>query len=243
MTLLLLLSFFSFSQERVANGNVVAPSSSSNLAIAMMESNVGLCSASFIHPRYLITAAHCTSNADPNQTEVRIRDSGNQFHYASVRRLVTHPLYQLQSTSDSTKIKYDIGIIELENPFSIPVVVNKIANINEFIGQEKDVLIYGFGRNTSGGGSGTLRWGHMTATVQALAQFFGRKGIDMIPATNQALCSGDSGGPVFKVVNSQKFLIGVNSLSNGCRTTTGVNSKAEIVFSHLAWIRQYVPNI
>jgi hypothetical protein len=83
----------------------------------------------------------------------------------------------------------------------------------------------------------------MLATVENVELFYNRNGISMVPEVDQALCGGDSGGPVMKIVSSKRYIIGVNSLSNGCKNASEITSKAEIAYSQLSWIRQYVSGI
>lgn len=65
----------------------------------------------------------------------------------------------------------------------------------------------------------------------------------MEPVSNQVACPGDSGGAVLKGSLSSLSLIGVNSLSNGCKGAFGAYSISEVLPHHRTWIRGYIPGI
>ena len=240
----LLFASVLFASERIENGWTVPASNSVAQSVALLESDRGLCSATFLTQTFLLTAAHCTYRTTAQYMDVLVRDPSGTWHKTKAARLITHPNFQIQNTASGTKVRNDVALIQISAQFPFTIYPIKIGNITEYLQQEKQVYIYGYGRNSSSGtGSGTLRWGKMSAIVEVLELFYDRKGISMVPETNQALCGGDSGGPVMKIINSKRYIIGVNSLSNGCKNSPEVTSKAEIVYSQLPWLRQYVSGI
>jgi secreted trypsin-like serine protease len=241
------LFFFtnSFANERIQNGWQVPAENSLSRSIARFWTGFGNCSATFISKQYLLTAAHCTYRGNSGGAKIYVRDSNGVVYAAPVKRLITHPQFGMQKTpSSGTFVKNDIALIEISGSFPFPITPIVIGNTNEYMQDENQARIYGYGKlNSTGAGVGTLRWGFMTAIVEPVALFYGELGISMTPEVNQALCEGDSGGPVMKFVNSRRYLIGVNSLSNGCKNTSQVTSKAVIATKYLPWIRQYVSGI
>lgn len=233
-----------FASERIENGWTVPANNSISQSIALMESDRGLCTATFLNRNFLLTAAHCTYKTTAQNTDILVRDPNGTWYKTTATQLITHPGFQIQKTANGTMVRNDVALIQISSQFPFPIYPIKIGNITEYIQQEKQVYIYGYGRNSSSGsGTGTLRWGKMRGIVESVELFYDRQGISMVPETNQALCGGDSGGPVMKIINSKRYLIGVNSLSNGCKNAPETTSKAEIAYTQLSWIRKYVSGI
>lgn len=242
----LFLAILSFSQstERIENGISIPASNSLSRTIALLETSQGRCTASFIHRRFLITAAHCTYNASAASTEVLIRDANNTWFAVGVKRLITHPRFQMKKTASGTMVKNDLALVEILSEFPVAINLLPFGNISDLINKEQIVNIYGYGKSSPSSGSGVLKYGKMLATAIPVDLFHGRVGLSMVPTeTDQILCGGDSGGPVIKVVNSRRYLIGINSLSNGCKNAPEPTSKAEILRGQMPWIRKYVPGV
>lgn len=247
MTPLIFLNIFLFlsiPNDKIENGSTIPVENTIHRSIVIFDNGRAECTATFLNRRFLLTAAHCTYRSTANQSRIKVRNTDHVLYSASVKRLLTHPSFQLQkSPTSGTKIKNDIALIELTADLPITIYPIKIANVSEYVQQEGTVSIYGYGRFSSSGGAGTLRWGKMIAIVDQIEAFYNRLGLAMVPETNQALCPGDSGGPVIKISSSRRFIIGVNSLSNGCKNSSATVSMAEIVYPYLPWIRQYVAGI
>lgn len=240
------LSVLGFSQyaERVENGISIPASNSLSRTIALLETGRGRCTASFIHRRFLITAAHCTYKASASNTEVLIRDANNNWYAVGAKRLITHPGFEMKKTASGTMVKNDIALVEILSEFPLTINLLPFGSISDLVDQEQIVNIYGYGKSSPSSGSGVLKYGKMRAMAIPVHLFHGRVGLSMVPTdADQALCGGDSGGPVIKVVSSRRYLIGINSLSNGCKNAPITTSKAEILRDQMPWIRKYVPGI
>lgn len=241
------LFFFinTFANERIQNGWQIPAENSLARSIAQFSTGFGTCTATFISKYFLLTAAHCTYRGNANSARILVRDPNGVVYSAPVKRLITHPQFSMQKTPNSgTYVKNDIALVEISGSFPFSITPITIGNTKEYMDEENQARIYGYGKlNSTGAGVGTLRWGFMTAIVEPIMLFYGETGISMAPEVNQALCEGDSGGPVMKYVNSRRYLIGVNSLSNGCKNASQVTSKAVIASKYLSWIRQYVSGI
>ncbi len=246
------ISFFSFGSfssvvrnyGRVENGTPISAQSNINRSIAYMYSSTGLCTATFLTTRFLLTAAHCTYKNSAAAVEIRVRDEKGTWYAANVARLITHPEFRMEKTSIGTKVFKDVALIELAEVFPFKIYPMRIGNVSEFT-NAKQVSIWGYGKSAEWNNAGTLRRGTMMAKVEAQELFYGRTGLSMVMDKNNALCGGDSGGPVLNAVDGFYYLVGVNSLSNGCTNTNSadVTSKAEIAINHRPWIRSYVTGI
>ncbi len=229
--------------EKVENGSVVSAQSGLSRSVALMKfSNGSTCSASFLTTKMLITAAHCTRGASASSVTMKIRDSKGAWHSMAVSKLISHPQFVQTESAVGTRVKYDIGLIQLKKEFPIAVRPVSIGSVGNMV-TEKDVTVAGYGWNSPQGGSGVLRSGTMKGIVQSHYNFYNREGIYMVPKSNQAVCPGDSGGAVLKGTSSSTVLIGVNSLSSACQGDDSSFSISEIVPDHIGWIKKHVSGI
>lgn len=236
-------SFFIFSQDtnKVENGDTVAASSALQRSVALLRLSSGsLCSASFLTPKVLVTAAHCTYKNTAAQSQVRVRDSNGKWYASPIARFITHPQFSLKKVNSSTFVKNDIALVVINTTFPFPVRPLKIGSTGNMSSIPRSVTVAGYGKYSPAGGSGTLRTGEMTGVVDTLNQFEGRQGILMVPNSDQVVCPGDSGGPVINGSSSSTTIIGVHSLSNGCKNSSSASSLSEIIYNYRAWIQQYL---
>lgn len=239
----LVLTAFGESHERVQNGTVVSAQNNLSRSVALMRfSSGGTCSASFLTTKMLVTAAHCTRGVAASSVTMMVRNSKGAWVSAEVSKLISHPQFTQSNSVVGTRVKYDIGLIQLKNEFSVPVRPLKIGSVGDMV-TEKDVTVVGYGWNGPSTGAGTLRSGVMKGLVQSHYNFYNREGLYMVPKSSQAVCPGDSGGAVLKGTSTSTLLIGVNSLSNACQNGSDTFSISEIVIDHKAWIKKYIPSI
>uniref|UniRef100_A0ABD2XM09 Peptidase S1 domain-containing protein n=2 Tax=Trichogramma kaykai TaxID=54128 RepID=A0ABD2XM09_9HYME len=76
------------------------------------------CGASIINERFVLTAAHCINDVEPESLEVvvgtnQLGDNDNAKVYG-VAKLIGHPQYRKKIGSDSSSMKNDIGLILLK---------------------------------------------------------------------------------------------------------------------------------
>ncbi len=139
------------------------------------------CTATLIHPRYALTAAHCVDSTNYDNVAVRpgmlFRTTG---HISSVDRIHSFAYRRYEYTSSLGRAT-DVALLRLRTP--VPSAVATPATIAaRGPNPDERVTIFGFGctqrEPQSGGGD---------------KQYFE---FDFGDDT-QALCPGDSGGPVF----------------------------------------------
>lgn len=234
-----IFAFFFFTNanaDRVENGIHVPAHDDLSRSVAQLKlTGGGTCTGAFLTQTVLLTAGHCTDDAMVSSTSVKIRNETGQWVSRGVSRIITHPKYQLGSDENGVLVSHDAGLLVLKEPFPFEIIPMKIGGTSEFT-QATDVVIIGYGKSNQYSGSGQLRRGLMSAIVEKIDHYYGEDGLMMVPKNKQALCPGDSGGPVIK---GDGTLIGINSLSSACQGGEDPVSIAELALPLKAWIQQY----
>ena len=177
------------------------------------------CTGSVIGQRWVLTAAHCIQNIQSATFHV----NGGAY---PVAQMIAHPSY----TSNPTR--NDIALLRLhQSPGVTPVAVSTRA---PWAGLQ--LTLVGFGITADGReDSGVKRMArNVVASVAPVT--FNMRGTG---GTVGNICSGDSGGPAFAMVDGQEVQIGVHSYGDGL---CGMSEWDARVDPFISWLKTTTGN-
>ncbi|KAM4601681.1 uncharacterized protein ACJ7VT_019730 [Polymixia lowei] len=235
-------------QPRVVRGSI-CPRGQCPWQALLLEGSDYKCGAIVLHPRWILTAAHCVRKKHPNLLNVTVGEHDRYEKEGSeqtrrVSQVLVHPNYN-HSTSDS-----DLALLKLQRPVVLgPFVVPVCLPASDG----------SFGRTLAAVRTSTVSgWGRLALSGPP-ARFLQRLEIPRVPlqecrahsklnVTRNMLCAGlreggrdacqgDSGGPLVTRYKNTWFLTGVVSWGKGCahKDLYGIYTR---VSNFLQWIDQ-----
>lgn len=176
-----------------------------------------VCTASLIHPKVIMTAAHClNTKMEVASGDGYLGDAKKSLKWRPVKKCVKHPGWNGNTSSGRGK---DLAFCELKEP------VKDIKPVPVLMGCERDYLkegtpitLVGFG-NTSIGGKDAGSWKH---AIDSKVVGFSEYNEVQVGARGAGSLRGDSGGPAYVKLPESKFkkdagwrVFGVTSVSAG----------------------------
>lgn len=213
--------------------------SSTHAVMLLNQESGGICTATVVGKKTLLTAAHCLpQNKDPNYLLAFFNISPfvslAESMPVHVARMEIHPLYKNRSLFTSI----DLALVILDEP--IPEDYYPVLLPTKDLGmvaKEQKVELMGYGQ-TDQGSSGELR--KVEVAVSRTDAFF----FEVDQGLGKGICDGDSGGPAFIVKNNKHVLVAVSKMDYDKNYLGASDCLGYSLFTkvgpHLKWIKKYL---
>jgi secreted trypsin-like serine protease len=177
-------------------------------SVAILRGGSTFCTGTVVHPRLVITAAHCVTNSQSDSgSSIRIgvgKHERTAKTYA-VERVKLYPGYVDDAITDIAYLRLAQPV---ENVEIIPPLTDK-SEIETLLAQGAKSVLVGFGQTNTG----------LIGIKHQVETFVGRPelGALFIGGNGKDTCQGDSGGPAYgRLPNGEWRVYGITSRGNGC---------------------------
>jgi hypothetical protein len=226
--------------QEVTSGDPIAAST----VVLLNSAGKMRCSGTLIAPRLVLSAAHCfvDPGLDNNGLKIGFGLTTGSLTTRSVQSYSAHPQYSPDRPLGETAPLFDIALVELSEDAPTGTALALVPNATFVLTAGEPLVMAGFGLSytegsgseRTGGGAGTLR----KVTLPLNGVLLASKQLRVTSNNEQAVCSGDSGGPAFATSDANGLVVsgvtswGYSRCENGLSVFTDVRQYADWIVSN-----------
>ncbi|KAK3586348.1 hypothetical protein CHS0354_027315 [Potamilus streckersoni] len=240
-----------FPTSMISGGQNVFPHDFPWQASIQFHTGHHFCGGALIDSYWLLTAAHCMEQHQPNQIRVvlgehTLSEIEGTEQYRNISRIVISPFFNVVRPEYNYYMPYDLALLELTTP----------ANLNSFV---KPISLPDPNKSYSGRSCILTGWGNtgvnadgadvlQMAEIKTLENrvcgdtwgYYIYYGNICVYTYGVAPCQGDSGGPLMCLDNNGYVLAGISSWDDtDCKDHPSIYTR---VTENLGWINDVIDN-